>query len=80
MSKIDGGPAFPWGGEVRGGATLRDIFAAAALTGNLASITPESAGRLHKLARDNNMDVTELEAKAAYEYADAMLAEREKGE
>ena len=78
MSKNDGGPAFPWGDPPRGGMSLRDYFAAAALTGNLASVTPESAANIRQLAKDNNMKLVELEARVAYAYADAMLAEREK--
>lgn len=31
----DGGPAFPWGGEVCGGMTLRDWFAGQAIAGSI---------------------------------------------
>lgn len=63
----DGGPAFPvcydkdhhWGGM-----SLRDYFAAAALTGLLAH-------------PNQSTDVPAF-AKAAYHFADAMLKEREK--
>jgi len=64
----DGGPAFPESGS-RGvaaggeGMTLRDYFAAAALTGLLAS-DPESTLRPDSAAR------------SALRYADAMLAAR----
>lgn len=76
MSKENGGPAFPfgqtdpnsgqlvngWGSE---GMSLRDYFAAKALAGILAD--PNSA-----------TVTTERVAIAAYDYADAMLAERAK--
>jgi hypothetical protein len=71
MKKNDGGPAFPvFDGQSGpyGGMTLRDYFAAAALTG-LRSNNPESAA-LH--SSDNI-------AHLAYADADAMLAELEKG-
>ena len=76
----DGGPAFP--GEyyekitcpdgttmparrTSSGMSLRDYFAAAALTGLVASKDPGSIN-----------EITEC----AYDYADAMLAERDKRE
>ena len=58
-----GGPAFPLPDGVHEGMTLRDYFAAAALTGTLASGSGVSSADL---------------AKSAYEDADAMLAERQK--
>lgn len=58
-------PAFPEGWVPRSGMTLRDYFAAAALTGLV-----EQAGVLH----DREL------AKWAYEFADAMLAVRESQE
>ena len=65
----DGGPAFPGPNHVSemlyDGMSLRDYFAAAALQGWLAkSIT-------------TNTDVKDC-AKFAYQYADAMLEERNK--
>ena len=71
MSKITGGPAFPIplnpGESCQGhgpydGMTLRDYFAAKALQGLLS-------GRNH---------IAEVNVRLAYEYADAMLKEREK--
>lgn len=69
MSDIkNGGPAFPQGKAVgsvsllEGGMTLRDYFAAKALQGLLS-------GRNH---------IAEVSVRLAYEYADAMLKEREK--
>ena len=73
MSKTTGGPAFPFGqiSEATGqpvngfydpGMTLRDYFAAKALEGLLS-------GRNH---------IAEVNVRLAYEYADAMLKEREK--
>ena len=70
----DGGPAFPIGsGDMRDpmGMSLRDYFAAAALTGMLAD-----SGRTERFRDTHNMD--EINASWAYELADAMLAEREK--
>ena len=67
MNKITGGPAFPESGA-RGmaaggeGMSLRDYFAAKALQGLLS-------GRNH---------IAERSVQLAYEYADAMLKEREK--
>lgn len=55
-------PAFPNGWMPESGMTLRDYFAAAALTGLV-----EQAGVLH----DKEL------AKWAYEFADAMLKARE---
>lgn len=69
----DGGPAFPLAastGDPRDGVyccsgmTLRDYFAAAALTGQLMCI--------------GNQADPEKRSKEAYRYADAMLAERAK--
>lgn len=61
----DGGPAFP--GETWGskGMSLRDYFAGQALAGMLCDI--KCVGE------------SEYIAKWAYRYADAMLAERQKG-
>jgi hypothetical protein len=77
MSKLikDGGPAFPhaqrlwdsdaqsWAVHSIGGMTLRDYFAAAALTGSLAN------------GRDLMMSER---AEDCYYYADAMIAARER--
>lgn len=63
MSQNDGGPAFPWGGNVTGGASLRDYFAAKALQGFAADSTME-------------MGANDI-AKLAYRWADAMLEARQ---
>lgn len=77
----DGGPAFPVMTESsqesdfdtkhywRGGLSLRDYFAAAALTG-LCS----------RSSNDATFRYTENRAHVAYQYADAMLAERERAD
>lgn len=67
--KDDGGAAFPciWEGTTRGdasGMTMRDYFAAAAMTGIISHPT--------------NQGVASFFAKNAYAIADAMLAERAK--
>lgn len=68
MSKNTGGPAFPshgaMGEVVQEGMSLRDKFADSALAGILG--TSES------------LAPPDMVARAAYEYADAMLEERAK--
>ena len=73
--KNDGGPAFPSEGikTERGytsapGLSIRDYFAAAALTGMLASETTDSEGTYSDSGA----------AQRAYNLADALLAQREK--
>ena len=94
MTKIkDGGSAFPSGVEEvkypeNGGAitsikmqpankgmTLRDYFAAKAMQGLLSNKHMGDAA-LHGSAQEWLKEMSE----AAYEFADAMLAERERGE
>jgi len=67
-TKNDGGPAFPvpHSGTHSYGMTLRDYFAAAALKGLIASPSIDDA-----------MSTIQICA-CAYEWADAMLAERAK--
>lgn len=69
MSKPDGGTAFPLAQPeiyepAQNGMSLRDWFAGQALCGAIAC--PESTGAYLQFAAE------------AYEYADAMLAERNK--
>lgn len=82
MSKKDGGHAFPNitpdmivdGGP---GMSLRDWFAGQAL----ASIIEASIGNpkiISSLAKDIGIGITNTVATIAYEYADAMIAQREK--
>ena len=73
VETADGGPAFPGGdGQYAGGyhhyngMSLRDWFAGQALAGLLAADGPDT------------MTGTTLAAGRAYDYADAMLAERAK--
>lgn len=73
--KNDGGPAFPHTREQVAtgmhGMTLRDYFAAAAMTGIVAACGHDE---------DGNIDyVDAIVAKSAYALADAMLAAREVG-
>jgi hypothetical protein len=69
MDTKTGGSAFPWavGGILDRGMTLRDYFAAAALTGIMAA--PVESGW------DRNSDAKDI-AKASYHIADAMLEAR----
>ncbi len=63
--KPDGGPAFPLPDYTRSGMTLQDWFAGEALQGLVAN----GNVRLERLP---------VVARVAYEYADAMIAERNK--
>lgn len=69
--KPDGGPAFPSDHAFYPGMTLRDYFAAAAL---IAVVRPESAA----VFMDDKRGPQYAAAEAAYQLADAMLAERAK--
>lgn len=61
-----------------GGMSLRDYFAAKAMQ---ASIGNEAANeRLKKICADEGIDPFQLTAQGAYLVADAMIAERAKGE
>ena len=77
-NKSDGGPAFPHtldmvsGGNSRGGMSLRDYFAGQALPAVIAAYT-EANGRC--IGTDH---VKYNCAAHAYQFADAMLAERNK--
>ena len=75
MTIDDGGPAFPrpsspgdgsYSSNPQDGMTLRDYFAAQALTGMLASYTGD----------DSTFPQPSEAANAAYSFADAMLAAR----
>ena len=65
MAINDGGTAFPCPVEGTSGMSLRDYFAAAALTGLLASPDP-------------TLPNPEGIAKVCYRFADAMIVERNK--
>jgi hypothetical protein len=86
MTKKDGGPAFPQcsynlkgGYDITGGKTLRDDFAMAALQGLLSAVTAQACvDAVCENAKANGITLKAQFAKAAYEYADAMLAERSK--
>jgi hypothetical protein len=95
MSTIkDGGPAFPSGisyrtdcglREFNGGMTLRDYFAAAALQGVLSEpYRPGQEGAWSAISRQRRGErehstTDESLAFVSYCIADAMLAERERG-
>ena len=80
MSKIDdGGPAFPHlmekcqrvnESEHYGGLSIRDHFAAAALT--------QAVSYLAAYSKEEEDDTPKGAARLAYEIADAMLRERER--
>lgn len=65
MEHNDGGPAFPWGehGQILGGMTLRDYFAAKAMT------------RIIAHDKDGCM-APDITAMASYSLADAMIKAR----
>ena len=83
-TKDDGGPAFPMEidtedskgypitGKIVGGMSLRDWFAGMALQGMVAQ--PND----HTFTWDYTKEVRQRLAVKAYQYADAMLAERNK--
>ena len=83
MSKPDGGPAFPFAthtqdqrgipiAHIRDGMTLRDYFAAKALSG--IGVLPWS----ERGSMDGFAEYCSASARTAYAVADAMLAERSK--
>ena len=77
MSKSDGDRAFPLSRENEGwfepGMTLRDYFAAQALTALLGG---PASPHLHKVASARGITPSQAAAMASYEYADAMLEAR----
>ncbi len=82
MSEKDGGQAFPSESEGHGnpkyhspGMSLRDYFAAAALTGLSAGFSEEYRERLADGTYGGGVP-----AKAAYRLADALLKARTQGE
>ena len=78
----DGGPAFPrianLSAEKMDGMSLRDYFAGQVLAGLSAS--SERLTALGGIAYTQGDEVTQVFAAVAYQYADAMLAERAKEE
>lgn len=76
----DGGPAFPFADErvrvINEGMSLRDYFAAAALTGFFANSSTWMPGKVP----DDPQSVADASAMFAYMTADAMLAARQKGQ
>ena len=68
MTTKDGGCAFPGASIAQHGMTLRDYFAGQALTGTIAAFS----------GADTSLPPHKSAAAIAYEYADAMLVERER--
>lgn len=85
MSKETGGPAFPIGvldisrkkSYLDGGMTLRDYFAGQALKGILSDATHLNT-IAQRVTKGGVPDLFEGVAKVACQYADAMIAERNK--
>lgn len=75
MSDKDGGDAFPGGGYIGHGMSLRDYFAAHAL---YIFSDPTARKSLIEHASRQGSDGLESFAHAVYELADAMIAERSK--
>lgn len=86
MSKNDGDPAFPrpatpnTGALAQEGMSLRDYFAGQALVGLIVGIDPSPYVSGTRILKDLDLDSATSAASRAYAYADAMLAEREKGD
>jgi hypothetical protein len=86
MSKPDGGPAFPHsapeGCAPNEGMTLRDWFAGMALQGLIASLAGKHVAiSADKIRRKKGIPKNRMEwlvSKCSYDYADTMIAEREK--
>jgi hypothetical protein len=92
----DGGPAFPCATDevlcdtkadrvhivMRGGMSLRDYFAAAALTGTLTGMTIDAHQftLAVKMCETTGDAIAEHIANECYAMADAMLAQRKKGQ
>lgn len=80
MRKPDGGPAFPvpvreeerWEFGYPDGMTLRDWFAGQALAGGLSYCGDGQRGSWHNNANPETV------ARLCYDYADAMLKERDR--
>ena len=81
MSKPDGGRAFPVHpdtGQKLEGMSLRDWFAGMALQGMYAN--PKYLEACKGTSEHRGMDFADVVAMSAYENADAMIAERERGD
>jgi hypothetical protein len=75
--KKNGKPAFPRGGiGYNEGMTLRDYFAGQALAGIVADNA--TIKLVAQTAYDEGLKVVEVVSMSCYEYADAMLKERDK--
>ena len=78
MSKPVNPLAFPGGPQANPGMTLRDWFAGQVIVGMMAN--DGLLGDIIGLAESKGAARVLVASKLAYEMADAMLAEREKGE
>ena len=79
MNKRELTPAFPMStvdGYAQIGMTLRDYFAAAALQGLIAGVKNDATAHMKVLSHGGPIDRSNYSF-TAYEYADAMLKERE---
>lgn len=81
MSKEQGGPAFPWCGDLNDcptinlGMTLRDYFAAKALQGMLAA-DGQPDDEEEYMRRNDYKKFCKVFAESSYDMADAMLEAR----
>lgn len=61
-----------------GNCSMLDLFAAAALQGQLAAVTVKSGQVIIEAAKSNEEDADQYLARISYDVAEAMLAERER--
>lgn len=81
--KDNGGPAFPWCGDLNDcptinlGMSLRDYFAAKAMQAGLCTLqSPGAVDSVVKRANQLGIEVELMFARDSYAMADAMLAAR----
>lgn len=80
--KDDGGPAFPVHSNVaiKKGMSVLDVFAAGAMQGQIAGLysSLEATKDFLQKATHAGRTTAECVARASYDYAEAMLAERKR--